>query len=203
MELSEAVLAHAGWSARTQFMPWARAVLEAQRSARTLVQPLTRTPERETQFQWVLLLSQQRFAFVNLRSARPVESLEQAKLMKVGVLRGSPHHPRLLSKGFDSRRVLTASSNDDLQRMLDMDLIQAIYGSEQITLYNGGLKGRQPERLQVGLVLDAGDIWLATGGGMEPTEIDRLRQSMAELQRQGVVRTLLAPYRLASPGPQP
>ena len=202
IELAEAVLERAGWPVRAQFLPWARAVQQAQLQQRHMVLPLTRTPAREAQFQWLVRLSLQHFTFLSLPPVARVVSLDQARLLKVGVLRGSPHHTRLLELGFDAQRQVQASSNDDLQRMLRLGMVEAIYGSEMINLYNARLHGQDLARLQVGMTVESGEIWLA-GNGFGEAEVSRMRQAAAELEAERLGANLFQRYGLEPPRPRP
>lgn len=200
VELAEELLSRAGWSVKAQFMPWARAVMHGQQQSRTLVLPLTRTPAREAQFQWAVRLSLQHFSFINLKKRPRIESLEQARQQKIGVLRGSPHGPRLKELGFEDARVVQASSNDDLQRMLNLGMIDAIYGSEMISLFNSELRERG-ER-QLGYTVESGEIWMAAGAGLLPEEITKMRQVMQELEREHVPEKMFQRYGLEMPRPR-
>lgn len=159
-------------------------MLTAQQQPRTLVVPLTRTPEREAQFQWIARIGLQDFGFLNLAGATRIGSLAQARALKVGVLRGSPHAKRLAELGFEAARIALASSNGDLQRMLDLQMVDAVHGSLPINLYNARRLGRKAEALQVGWVVETGEIWLAAGSGLGAAEIDALRRAVAAMERR-------------------
>jgi len=199
VEVAVEAARRAGWPLRPVFQPWARAVLTAQQQPRTLVVPLTRTPEREAQFQWIARIGLQDFGFLNLAGATRIGSLAQARALKVGVLRGSPHAKRLAELGFEAARIALASSNDDLQRMLDLQMVDAVYGSLPINLYNARRLGRKAEALQVGWVVETGEIWLAAGSGLGAAEIDALRHAVAAMERDGAMQRLYQRYGLTPP----
>lgn len=194
VELTEAVMAQAGWPVKVQFYPWARAMQMALAQPRTLILPLTRTPEREAQYQWLVRLHVQHFAFITRTGEPRIETVEQARTRKLVVLRGSPNLAQLRRHGFAEERVAQASSVDDMLRMLEMGMADAIYGGDLVNLYNARLSGRDPAMLQVGMTLESGEVWLAASSGVSEEERQRLVQAHATLQRNGVQERVWARY---------
>jgi polar amino acid transport system substrate-binding protein len=196
VELVEEVLRRVDRPARVEFFPWARAIQTASQQPRVLILPLTRTPERETQYQWLLKLYVQHFVFINRAGQPPVQSLERARGLRVIVLRGSPNLGQLLRHGLDEGRIHQASSVEDMLRALERGHVDAIYGGDVINLDKVRSSGRNPARFQVGLELDSGEIWLAAGSGIEPAEHLRLQQAQQSMLRDGTVERLFKSYGL-------
>lgn len=196
VELVEEVLRRAERPARVEFFPWARAIQTASQQPRVLILPLTRTPEREAQYQWLIKLYVQHFVFINRVGQPAVQSLEQARGLRVTVLRGSPNPGQLLRQGFDESRIHPASSVEDMLRALERGHVDAIYGGDVINLDKVRNSGRDPARFQVGMELDAGEIWLAAGSGIEPAERQRLQQAQQSMLRDGTVERLFRAYGL-------
>jgi len=194
VELTEALMAQAGWPVKVQFYPWARAMQMALAQPRTLILPLTRTPEREPQYQWLLKLHVQHFVFITRTGEPRVDTVEQARTRKLVVLRGSPNLAQLRRHGFAEDRVAQAASVDDMLRMLQYGMADAIYGGDLVNLYNARLSGRDPASLQVGMTLESGEVWLAASSGVSEAETQRLLRAQAELQRNGLPDRLLARY---------
>lgn len=199
IELVQAVFARAGLHSTVTFLPWARAQREATSQPRVMLLPQTRTPAREAQFQWLLPLTMQHFSFMSLAHKPRVDNLDQAKQHKVGVLRGSPHAQRLQELGFDPRRVVLASGHDDLQRMLKLQMVDAIYGGELIALYSATHFG---QALQVGHTVESGEVWLAAGSGILPDEQRRMAEAHAALEADRLTERLFQRYGLALPQPR-
>ncbi|WP_374433730.1 substrate-binding periplasmic protein [Inhella sp.] len=194
VELTETLMAQAGWPVKVQFFPWARAMQMALAQPRTLILPLTRTPEREPQYQWLVKLHVQHFAFITRAGEPRVDTVEQARSRKLVVLRGSPNLAQLRRHGFADERVAQAASVDDMLRMLEHGMADAIYGGDLVNLYNARLSGRDPAGLQVGLTLESGEVWLAASGGVSEDERQRLLQAHAALQRNGAQERIWARY---------
>ena len=69
------------------FLPWQRAQLETQTRNDVLIIPFTRTPSREAQYQWVAPVLEFHTVLVTL--AKPPSSIEEARSLVVGYVRGT------------------------------------------------------------------------------------------------------------------
>lgn len=199
VELVEAMSARAGQTSKVQFFPWARALAMASSQPRTAILPLTRTPEREANFQWLVRLYVQRFVFINNRPRPPINTLDSARQQRIVVLRGSPNYLQLMQNGFLPNQVVQASSTEEMQRFLERGLVDAIYGGDVINLEKVRSSGRQLADFQVGMVLASGDVWLAAGKGMEEAERSVLQAAYDSLQADGSLARLFARYGLTPP----
>ncbi|MBX9816840.1 MAG: transporter substrate-binding domain-containing protein [Burkholderiaceae bacterium] len=178
-----------------QFYPWSRALNLASTQPRTLVLPLTRTPEREVHYRWLVKLYRQQFVFIALRSqATPVDAIDRLRNLRIAVLRGSPNEAHLSSRHF--KHIVPANSVLDMARMLQRGMADAIYGGDAINLAVLAEHGTPRAQLQVSKPLDYGDIWL--GGSLDIPESEALlwQNAMKQLVREGVVRRTLARYGL-------
>lgn len=196
LDLVEAVLKQADLVARPEFFPWARAMLMASETPRTLIMPLNRTADREPRFQWLLKLYAQRFAFVTLAPKPRVESIEQARRLRIASLRGSSSLAVLQEQGLKTSRIYQSTSISDMQRALEHGLVDALYGSEIIHTDAWRRSGRDPARLQTGLMLESADIWLAAQGGVSEAEQARLTAAHEALLADGSVERLFKRYGL-------
>ncbi len=194
LELAEILLQRAGLVSHTRFYPWARALLLASETPRTLILPLNRTPEREARFQWLVKLYTQRFVFLSISPQPRVDSIEQALAARVGVLRGSSNLARLQQLGLKQERLYEAANVDDLHRALERGLVETMYGSELIHTESWQRKGRPRELLQVGLMLESADTWLGAQGGVTDDEINRLRQQQEAMLADGSMERLFRRY---------
>ena len=76
-----------------QFYPWSRALSMVGTQPRTLILPLTRTPEREANYRWLVKLYRQQFVFIALRGATVnLDSLDALRDMPTRNRRSNPHH---------------------------------------------------------------------------------------------------------------
>lgn len=196
LDLVEAMLRLAALPAEPEFFPWARAMLVAAARPRTLIVPLNRSADREARFQWLVKLYTQRFAFVTLAGQPRVETVEQARRLRIGGLRGSANLDKLRQEGVQPGRIYEAASVGDMQRALERGLVDALYGSELTHADVWRRSGRNPALLQTGLTLEAADIWLAAQSGITEAEQARLQHAHETLLADGSVERLFKRYGL-------
>jgi polar amino acid transport system substrate-binding protein len=185
LEMAEALLQRAGLVSQTRFYPWARALLLASETPRTLILPLNRTPEREARFQWLLKLYAQRFVFLSL-SPRP-RGQRRAGTRPAGVLRGSSNLARLQQLGLPSSGSTRPPTSTTCTARWSAASVGARYGSELIHTEAWQRKGRAREQLQVGMTLESADIWLGAQAA-SPRRIARLRQQQDAMLADGMER---------------
>jgi polar amino acid transport system substrate-binding protein len=196
MDLVEAMLKLAEMPAQPEFFPWARAMLLAAERPRTLIVPLNRTPDREARFQWLVKLYAQRFAFITLASQPRVQTLAQARRLRITGLRGSSNLDTLQQQRVPPGNIYPSASVSDMQRALERGLVDAMYGSELIHTDTWRRNGRDPAQLQTGLVLESAGIWLAAQGGITEAEQARLKQAQDMLLANGSTERIFKHYGL-------
>lgn len=194
VELVEELLRRAGLHTRVEFYPWARAMQMAAEQPRVAILPLTRTPERESRYQWLVKLYVQHFVFISRAGDPPVKTIEQARQMKVTVLRGSPNLAQLQRHQFNDSLIAQANSVEDMLRLLDRGLVEAIYGGDAVNMDKVRTSGRDAGRYQVGMRLESGEVWLAGSGGFDEADRQRLRAAHLTMLKDGSIEKLFAAY---------
>lgn len=101
VELLRLMTAGAGLRLALQVLPWQRAVQAAEASAGSVLFSLTRTPEREAQFQWVGPIAQRRILLYRLASRGELAMTHLAELgtARIGVVRDSAADRQLQAAG--------------------------------------------------------------------------------------------------------
>jgi polar amino acid transport system substrate-binding protein len=197
LDLVEAMLRRAGLAAQPEFFPWARATMLAAERPRTLIVPLNRTTDREARFQWLVKLYAQRFAFITLANKPRVDTIEEARSLRIACLRASSNVDQLQKQGVQLARVYQSTTIADMQRALERGLVNAIYGSELIHTDAWRRSGRDVALLQTGLTLESAEVWLAAArNGITEAEKLRLQHAHDALLADGSVESLFKRYRL-------
>jgi polar amino acid transport system substrate-binding protein len=178
-----------------EIYPWKRALSLLDTQPRTLILPLTRTPERENHYRWLVKLYRQQFVFIALRSHNvPVDALDQLRDLRIAVLRGSPNEGQLASRSF--AQVVPANSVQDMARMLERGTVDAIYGGDAINLAVLIEYGIPRAKLVVSKSLDYGEIWLGGSLDIPESEAALWQGAMKQLVREGVYRRTLSRFGL-------
>ncbi len=101
VELLRMMASQAGVRLELQVLPWQRAMQVAEANAQSVLFSLTRTPEREAQFQWVGPIAQRRILFYKLASRADLTLTQLADLggSRIGVVRDSAADRALQAAG--------------------------------------------------------------------------------------------------------
>ena len=101
VELLRLMAARAGLPLEIQVLPWPRAMQMAEGQPSSLLFSLTRTPEREAQFQWVGPIAQRRILIYKLASRTDLrlDQLSDLGALKIGVVRDSAADRQLQAAG--------------------------------------------------------------------------------------------------------
>ena len=101
VELLRKMTAAAGVPLALQVLPWVRAVQMAEAEPASVLFSLTRTPEREAQFQWVGPIAQRRILIYKLasRSDLRLTQLSELGAKRIGVVRDSAADRQLQAAG--------------------------------------------------------------------------------------------------------
>lgn len=197
VELTELLAERLHVAQKVKFFPWARALATAQNQPRVAVLPVTRTTEREDQFVWLVKMAVQRFGPIS-KEDRPtkIDTLEQMRQLRIVVMRGSPTYNYLIRHHFTPQQILTESTIDGMLKALDKDVVDVIYGSEQINTAVIRNSGRQLNRYHIGKTVDMGEIWLAGSKGFSQEDILAFQQAMQALHKDGSYARLMKKYNL-------
>lgn len=195
VELAQEMARRVGAPATLAFYPWQRALALTAVQPRTLVLPLTRTPEREAQFRWLVRLRRQDFVFVGRRG---VDLRDPAALARrpVAVLRGSPHKRLLQSLHFAV--VAECASVRECMRMVSTGVVDATYGGEDIHRHAARLDGRHEADFTFSPVFRSGDVWLAGSLDLGQDEGRAWRAAHEAMRADGTLARLLRRYGLAA-----
>lgn len=106
-DIVRAVLERAGLTADIRLYPWARAYNLAEEGRDVMIYSIARTAERENSFKWIGPLYTIEEGLFKLKSRADIklESLEDAKAYRTGVIRGYAVHQYLLKEGFKEKKL--------------------------------------------------------------------------------------------------
>lgn len=194
----EAMLQQGGLSASYEVYPWARAFRIAATTPDVLIYNMARTPERETQFEWIGKVASYKFGFLKLsrRTDIRVHQLSDVANYVIGAqrddfsaewLRDVAKQPRqnlqLQPDVLETWRLLV---NGKLDLMIDDP--QAI---------DDMLVKHQLQRSDVEFVIFPQELeqqtWIALKKGSSPALVQRLRGAYQQIVKQDILRQALTP----------
>lgn len=102
------------------FEPWKRAYLKAQTKPNVLIYPIARDATREEQFQWVGQLIPVAYYLFRLtaRDDISINSLEDAKKWRMGVVNEHIHHQYLKDRGFENLQPVNSNHQNVKKALL-------------------------------------------------------------------------------------
>jgi polar amino acid transport system substrate-binding protein len=114
VELLRMVVAGAGHKLDLQVLPWQRAMQSAEAQPASVLFSLTRTPEREAQFQWVGPITQRRILIYKLASRKDLAMAQLGELgaARIGVVRDSAADKQLQAAGLKPGQQLEHGLDD-------------------------------------------------------------------------------------------
>lgn len=197
VELAEMLSQKLGQPQKAEFFPWARALAICEHQERTLILPLTRTLERESQFTWLFKMSAQHFVLISRsKQGKQAHTLADLQGKQIGVLRGSPTLAFLQKNQIPARQITIEAKNELLLKALDHGLLDVIFGSAEIHRQVITKQGRQLSHYHFGPALDQGEIWLAGCKGFSQEDQQSFRQAWEMLQKDGSAAKILKKYAL-------
>lgn len=184
----------AGVSFRFNFLPWKRAQLETLASADHAIVPLSRTPEREHDYQWIVMLFEYHFVIVTRAGHAAPATLDDVKKLSVGVLRGNPMHTTLPELGFENLR--PGNSEEMLARQLRANLIDAWVAAEPVVRDTYQRIGGNLNELHIGpRVGEPMQVYLAASKGFPAADAKLIADEVNRLRASGEINRILDRYR--------
>lgn len=182
----------AGVALEFSFLPWERAQLEVQARNDVLIIPFTRTPSREAQYQWVAPVLEFHTVLVTL--ANPPSSIEEARMLVVGYVRGTSFTDEARQAGLP----YVEESNDDLTnaRKLKLGRIGAWITTDLMARGVYREAGFDPAELKYGPDLGPVKISYVAASRDFPKEIaNRIANAINQMRADGSYQAIVKRYR--------
>jgi len=183
-----------GHSGRIEYLPWYRAQEIAQSEPNVGILALTRTPEREPRYRWLLKLLSDDLVLVGMPGV-DVSSLDKVRDRPVGVLERSGAEALLRGQGFarlSPQREEWMNAKGLKDRRIDAWVAPRLMVVHAVREVRGNL-----DVLQFGQIVRPSDLYLATSRDLPDAEAARWQAAFEAMRADGsyerIVRQSLAP----------
>lgn len=169
--------------------PWNRAFKTVEHSTDKLLLPMTRLPERENKFVWIMPVMELQYAF--LSTTTPVNSLDDARsLERVAVYRNTSHEMFLKEHGFTN---LSPSKGALNAHMLEKGRVDAWYSSVPEALWLWKMDAHKGP-LIIGDIIHSAPMWLVASKDFPEVLIPVFREALADIREDGTYSRIYNRY---------
>jgi polar amino acid transport system substrate-binding protein len=193
-EILQATMKKAGIATSFSLLPWARALVLAEREASTCVYSAIRTPERENAYQWISPLIVDRIALFALANRNlHLHNIEEARNYRVGSYPGSMANNFLRAHQIEPDE---APSDDANLAKLELGRIDFWVASTRDEKYLARISGRANKLAKAFIFpkVFKTKMYLACNKGISNYTVARLNAVLAELKANGTIAKILRKY---------
>jgi polar amino acid transport system substrate-binding protein len=180
-----------GQSPVIEFMPWRTAQQIAMTEPDIGILALTRTPEREDRYRWLVKILDDDLVLVGGQGV-DVSSLDKVKERPTGVLLLSGAQALLTEKGFT--RIEPAPEEWINARKLRERRIDAWLAPRQMVIYAYREVGGDPTVLNIGTIVRRSEIWLAGSKSLSNDEVEKWQRAFQEIRADGTFDRIVSKY---------
>jgi polar amino acid transport system substrate-binding protein len=173
-------------------VPWTRAQRLLQNTDGSLhaIIPFSRTPQREQNFKWIGELIKTQYHFYSYGRQGPVESLEEAKKILIGVVSSHAIIPLLEQAGIS--RLDKALDAEQNARKLFAKRFDTIAESDFIAKYNWQKIGRKPSEMLEGMnVGDITRVYIAAALHFPDDTANRIENALQKMRKDEKMQQII------------
>jgi polar amino acid transport system substrate-binding protein len=196
----KAMAAHIGHRGDIEFIGWTRAQELAQTRPDIGILALTRSPEREDKYRWIVNVITDDLLLVG-STGIDVSQLDNVKNRPVGVLKSSGAEALLRERGFTR---IIASSEERLNAVELRDRrIDAWLAPRAMILFAYREAGGDASNLVFGEIVRQSDIYFAGSKSLSDAEVARWQQAFEAIKADGTYGRIVERYRRPKVEPLP
>lgn len=183
------IISHAGLTAEFKIYPWARAMLNVERSSRALIYSMAKTPQREDRFHWIAQVARFDLSILSLAKRNDIQLDSQLNLngLSAAAQRGDIAESWLVTKGLrEGKDLLVCADILCSWEQLKVGTVDIIIEDPDLIEATAELAGLQAGDIKVVQAVPALSVvaYLAANGDMDPEIVERLQVAARELGYQ-------------------
>ena len=195
-DLLREMAARVGHSGTITPVPLARE-LEMAKRERDVIGTLVRNREREASYTWIVKLFDEQLVIVTMADGTvDASTIEKARPLRVGVIRGGPSEAFAADAGF--LRVDPAASAENNANKLVAGRVDAWLTSWGVASHAMQRIGIAPARLRRSAVVQRIPMYLTGAVNLDRAEAERWRGALASMKLDGSYQRILRSYNYAS-----
>lgn len=175
-------------------VPWRRAqeMIQLQGNELSGIIPFSRTPQRETSYRWLARLFLTQSHFYSYQLPHPIASLDEARKVEIGVVRGHALISELQAAGFSLLDTGAANAGSNVRKLYYKRVV-SIADSDLIVRYYWKTMGYPDDALQEGAAIGPSTgVYLAAGLHFPNDTEQRIHKAFVRLQSSGELARILA-----------
>jgi polar amino acid transport system substrate-binding protein len=182
----------AGIQLTVKFEPWTRAQTDAQAGKEVAILPLTRTPEREAKYVWIVPLLSDPLYLTATRKDLDIVTLAKAQALSVAVLRSTPEEDVLRKAGLAKLELTT--DGDSGAKLLKAGRVDAWYTRGMVASFAYTKNGGDAASLLRGANTETPPMYL--GGSLDfPKELGaKLTKALDSMKADGRYDQIVKSY---------
>jgi ABC-type amino acid transport substrate-binding protein len=178
-----------------EWYPFKRALLTAAEGENYVVPGVSRTPEREKTYEW--LINVFKFRRVFLTKGPKINSFDEGKqkLKKIAVANASSQHEELTSKGFQESQFAPQHSGASELEMLDAGHVDAWYHTSGEINWRIKSQPQYKGKFTFGAPLSSSDQYVVASKKFDPELFKKFKTALSKMKSDGTVERILNNYK--------
>lgn len=173
-------------------IPWLRAQKTIQEADKKLVAiiPFSQSDSRKQEYKWISKLFSTKFHFYSYNKVC-IQSIEEAKGLRIGVVRGHVIGSTLNSLGITN---LDNHANNAYMNIIKLmnNRFDAIAGSDLISIYNWKKTGHSMDKLKKGISIgNTTDVFIAANNNFPEDVARSISKAIEKMKKDGVYQNIL------------
>ncbi len=197
-DVLRAMLREAGIEAHFTLLPWGRAYLNASTEADSLLYTTTRTPERESYFEWIGPIGPRKMLLFKLKERRDIQinSKEDLRKYRVGIVRDTSAMKLVVERGlFTKQQIDEAPSTTSNMKKLFFKRIDFILATRGGARYEIDHLPYKQDDIEAIYTLDEGyQFYFAINKSSDPIVVQKLKLAFEKIKATGLMDTLRKKY---------
>ncbi|OPZ77734.1 MAG: putative amino-acid-binding protein YxeM precursor [Alphaproteobacteria bacterium ADurb.Bin438] len=178
-----------------EIVPWANGLKQLGNGPNVVLFTITRTEARENMYKWVgPITASKQVVFAKKGSGVAINSYDDLKKYKIGVVRGELGEDLLEKNGVDKTSIDASSNSSANVKKFNAGRFDLLVGENTVIPYEYKRLGFDPSELEEVFTMSEAHFYYAFSKDVSDEVISSLQSALDELQKDGSVDAIKAKY---------